>query len=430
MTYPETLDFLLSFLPMYQRVGPAALKHDLNNTLRLCAHLGNPQAGFTSLHIAGTNGKGSSSHLLAAILQSAGYKTGLYTSPHLKDFTERIRVNGNAIGQEEVVGFVEVNRHIMNEIKPSFFEMTVAMAFDHFNRQQVDMAVVEVGLGGRLDSTNIITPLVSLITNISTDHQDILGDTLSKIAAEKAGIIKPGIPVVIGEYQPEVQEVFNQAAAGKQAPISVASGTYTITDHGMTEAFRMVDVVKNGKMYLPGLRTSLGGFYQLKNIPGILQVVDLLVEKGYDISKDHIRTGFEQVQTLTGIKGRWQILGREPLVICDTGHNESGISQIMDQLATMEYNHLHIVFGAVKDKKLDKVLALLPARATYYFCQAKVPRALDAALLLQQAAAFGLKGTAVPDVNQALEHAKSHAEPRDLVFIGGSSFVVAEIAQL
>lgn len=430
MTYQETIDYLYSCLPMYQRVGAPALKHDLNNTIQLCAHLGNPHLSFKSIHIAGTNGKGSSSHTIAAILQSAGYKTGLYTSPHLKNFTERIKINGIEIDQSAVVDFVARNKDVIDRVQPSFFEMTVAMALDHFARNEVDLAVIEVGLGGRLDSTNIITPLLSLITNISADHQDLLGDSLGQIAIEKAGIIKPGVPVIIGEYQQEIEEVFIQAAAERNAKITIASNEYQVKDAGTLGEYRSVDVFKNNQWHYKALKLGLGGAYQLKNVPGIIQAIEIIINQGFSINEQHIRNGFKNIKPLTGIKGRWQVLGEKPLIICDTGHNESGMSYIMEQLAAMNYRQLHIVFGMVKDKKRDKILALLPLKANYYFCQANIPRAMDAGLLLAQAQAFGLDGLAIRDVNEAIAAAKENAGEDDLIFIGGSSFVVAEINEL
>lgn len=415
---------------MFHRLGKKAYKADLHNTLALCNHLQNPQNHFKAIHIAGTNGKGSTSHMLAAILQSAGYKTGLYTSPHLKSFTERIRINGQEITQEAVVRFVEKHKEFIEQLQPSFFEMTVGMAFDEFASQQVDIAVVEVGLGGRLDSTNIITPQVSVITNISWDHQDILGDTLPQIASEKAGIIKPGIPVVISEYQPEVAAVFKEKAFSQQAPLYFASETFTVELKEYTSEGIMVDIWKDKSLYLPHLLSQLAGEYQLKNLAGVLQTVEVLSTQGYDIAEEHIRKGIGQVSTLTGLKGRWQILGRNPVIICDTGHNEAGIRQVMGHISKLSYKHLHIVLGVVNDKDLGHVLPLLPKNAHYYFCQAQIPRALPATALQAQAVDFGLQGVIIPSVAEAVKRARSQASPDDLLFIGGSTFVVAEIEEL
>ncbi|MDO1447184.1 folylpolyglutamate synthase/dihydrofolate synthase family protein [Rhodocytophaga aerolata] len=430
MDYQETLSYLYNRLPMFHRLGKKAYKADLHNTLALCNHLQNPQNHFKSIHIAGTNGKGSTSHMLAAILQSAGYKTGLYTSPHLKSFTERIRNNGQEISQEAVVRFVEKNKEFIEQLQPSFFEMTVGMAFDEFASQQVDIAVVEVGLGGRLDSTNIITPQVSVITNISWDHQDILGDTLPQIASEKAGIIKPGIPVVISEYQPEVAAVFKEKAFLQQAPLYFASETFTVELKEYTSEGIIVDIWKDKSLYLPNLLSQLAGEYQLKNLAGVLQTVEVLKAQGYGITEEHIRKGIGQVSTLTGLKGRWQILGRNPMIICDTGHNEAGIRQVMGHISKLSYKQLHIVLGVVNDKDLSHVLPLLPKNAHYYFCQAQIPRALPATALQAQAVDFGLQGVIIPSVAEAVKRARSQASPDDLLFIGGSTFVVAEIEEL
>jgi len=428
-SYAQALDYLYTNLPMFQRVGASAYKEDLGNTLALCRALGDPHNTFRSLHIAGTNGKGSTSHMLAAIYQAAGYKTGLYTSPHLKEFTERIRVDGREISPDFVVDFVNrIETHI-EVIKPSFFEITVAMAFDYFRRQQVDIAIIEVGLGGRLDSTNVITPELSLITNISWDHKNILGDTLEKIAFEKAGIIKPGVPVVISEYQDEVHAVFEQQARARQAPLYVAGREYTVQSADRQELDH-VDIYKGQERLMAGVAPQLHGFYQRKNIPGVLKAVALMDERGLPVTAAAVKTGLEQVVTLTGLKGRWQKLGERPLVICDTGHNEGGVREVVSQLRAQPYRRLFMVWGAVNDKDISDVLRLLPTEARYFFCQASIPRALDAAELARQAAAIGLAGVAVPDVNEAIHRARAEAQADDLIFIGGSTFVVAEIDEL
>jgi dihydrofolate synthase / folylpolyglutamate synthase len=430
MDYQETLSYLYNRLPMFHRLGKKAYKADLHNTIALCNHLGNPQNRFKCIHIAGTNGKGSTSHLLAAVLQSAGYKTGLYTSPHLKSFTERIRISGQEISRESVVRFVETHKEFIEQLQPSFFEMTVGMAFDEFAAQQVDIAVIEVGLGGRLDSTNIILPELSVITNISWDHQDILGDTLPKIAFEKAGIIKPGIPVVISEYQPEVAGVFREKALEQNAPLYFAGDTFTIKLKAYTTGGMVVDVWKDAKLYLPGLLSQLAGEYQLKNLAGVLQAVELVKAQGFVLNEHSIREGIGQVSTLTGLKGRWQIIGRHPTVICDTGHNEAGIRQVMSHISKLPCKQLHIVLGVVNDKDLSQVLPLLPKHALYYFCQAQIPRALPAAALQAQAVDFGLQGVIIPSVTEAVRRARSLASPEDLIFIGGSTFVVAEVEEI
>ena len=430
MDYAQTLQYLYQRLPMFHRVGKAAYKADLDNTLALCAHLGNPERQFKSVHVAGTNGKGSTSHLLAAALQSAGYRTGLYTSPHLKSFTERIRVDGREIAPEAVVDFVARHQDAIERIGPSFFEMTVGLAFDYFARQRVDIAVIEVGLGGRLDSTNVITPLVSVITNISYDHQDILGDTLPQIAAEKAGIIKPAVPAVVGERQDEVAAVFREKASQSGAPVYFAADRFRVVDQGIAGMRRRVDVWEGESPYLMDLSCQLLGDYQLKNIPGVLQALQLLGPAGYPVSPAHIREAFADVTGLTGLKGRWQVLATNPLTICDTGHNEGGIRELVQQLRHQSYRQLHFVFGTVKDKDLSLVFPLLPREAQYYFCQADIPRAYPAAELREAASPYGLTGMVVENVNAAIAAARREATPDDLIFIAGSTFIVAEIDDL
>ena len=407
---------------MFQRVGAVAYKNDLVNTYRLCEALDNPQRKFKSIHVAGTNGKGSTSHMLAAILQSAGYKTGLYTSPHLKEFTERIRINGLEVEKEFVVDFVNRIQPFLEEIQPSFFETTVAMAFDYFVAQQVDIAVIEVGLGGRLDSTNVITPELSVITNISFDHQELLGDTLQKIAFEKAGIIKEGIPVVVSERQAEVANVFEAAASNKKSELVFASDHIQLV--GKETGY---DAFRDAKLWLVDIDPQLKGLYQRKNLGGVLEAVIHLRELGFNISDAAILKGISQVVTLTGLRGRWQTLRTRPLTICDTGHNVEGIRVVMDQISFVSYRRLHIVFGVVKDKDITEVLALLPKEAVYYFCEAKIPRALDATILAGEAQKAGLSGMVIPDINEALHTATENASNDDLIFVGGSTFVVAEI---
>ena len=419
--YPATLKYLYEVLPIFQRVGAVAYKADLTNTLLLCEAIENPQHQFKSVHVAGTNGKGSSSHMMAAILQSAGYKTGLYTSPHLKAFTERIRIDGKEIDQASVVDFVHRIRPAIEKIQPSFFEITVAMAFDYFAKEQVDIAVIEVGLGGRLDSTNVITPLVSLITNISYDHKDLLGDTLPAIAAEKAGIIKPQVPVVVSEYQQEVAAVFTDKAQKENTTVEMASARFRLEEKKVYDgnAVRFTD-----------LTPELKGAYQAKNIPGVILTIEKLKQRGFTITDAHIRKGIEQVTTLTGLKGRWQKLGEHPLMMCDTGHNEAGVAEVVKQIQTLSFDQLHMVIGMVKDKDITSVLQLLPKNAVYYFCQAKIPRAMEAVELSQKAAAAGLKGEVIADVNEAIAKAKASVKAKDLIFIGGSTFVVAEINEI
>ncbi len=423
--YAETLRYLYQSLPMYQRIGAPAYKADLVNTQKLCRALGNPENRFKSIHIAGTNGKGSSSHMLAAILQAAGYKTGLYTSPHLRDFTERIKVNGQEISRSFVIDFVRRMKPLLEDVQPSFFETTVAMAFDYFVQQAVDIAVIEVGLGGRLDSTNVITPQLSLITNISFDHKDLLGDTLPKIAAEKAGIIKGQVPVVISERQPEVEAVFVDRARAMEAPIVFASDHLSLKAAG--EGF---DVYRDQQLWLKDIRPALRGWYQQRNIPGVLQSVMRLKMMGYRISEEALRTGIAHVVSLTGLKGRWQVLSQKPLIVCDTGHNPAGIQMVVEQIKATPHRKLHMVFGVVKDKDLNEVFRLLPADADYYFCQANIPRALDAYDLSAKAGAIGLHGVVERDVNKALRRAIESAGADDMIFVGGSTFVVAELENL
>ena len=414
---------------MFQRIGAAAIKPDLTNTIALCKALGYPHHKFKSIHVAGTNGKGSTSHMLASILQSAGYRTGLYTSPHLKSFTERIKINGIEIHQEYVVGFVNRIYPQIKKLKPSFFEITVALAFDYFAHENVDVAVIEVGMGGRLDSTNVITPAVSVITNIGWDHTDLLGDTLDKIASEKAGIIKTGIPVVISERQPEVANVFEEKAIASGSTISFAADRFeakVLDVNGVV----LFDIVENGTTLIRNLSLPLQGSYQKKNLPGVMETVRVLNDKGWSIQPESIRRGLEQVVAYTGLKGRWQVLGRRPLIVCDTGHNLDGMKEVVGEIQRQDYRKLYFVLGMVKDKDISSVLGLLPRDAYYFFCQAKIPRALNAATLFESANLYNLRGEVVSDVNDALRAAKSKAEADDMIFVGGSTYVVAEIDEL
>lgn len=414
---------------MFHRVGAAALKPGLENTLELCKAVGNPHHNFKTIHIAGTNGKGSSSHMLSAILQSAGYKTGLYTSPHLKNFTERIKVNGQEIEETFVTTFVNLHREDFENIKPSFFEMTVALAFKYFEVQQVDIAVIEVGLGGRLDSTNIITPEACLITNISWDHQALLGNTLLKIASEKAGIIKPNIPVIISESQTELVDYFQDFADKKNAPITFADQLWKLRNVHPLAEYLEIDVYENGQLTFENVRCQLTGQYQLKNILGILEMCRQLSKIGFTISKNHIQQGLEQTTALTNLKGRWQTLQNNPRVICDVAHNEAGIQQVISQLSSLTYDRLYWVFGAVNDKDIDKILSLLPKDSYYYFCQAQIPRALEVSKLYETAQKYFLKGEIVKDVKEALQKAITQASPTDVIMVGGSTFVVAEVVE-
>ncbi|GHB48599.1 bifunctional folylpolyglutamate synthase/dihydrofolate synthase [Mongoliitalea lutea] len=424
MTYAETLDYMFNALPMFQRIGAAAFKKDLSNTLALCKHLGNPEQKIKTIHVAGTNGKGSTSHMLAAILMKAGYKVGLYTSPHLKSFTERIKVDGTCISEEAVVAFIADNQSYLDELKPSFFEMTVGMAFWYFAKEQVDIAVIEVGMGGRLDSTNVIVPEVSIITNIGYDHMQFLGDTLSLIAAEKAGIIKHNVPVVISHTQEEIISVFQQQADAQNSMLYFAQESYHVERLADRQGFASYRVEGDAKLVL---HVQLLGNYQAKNLPGVLKTIDVLQAKGWTITMDAMQQGLQSVIDLTGLKGRWQILAEKPLLICDTGHNEDGIRMILDQLEQYEYHQLWMVLGMVNDKDVSKILSLLPKAAQYIFCQASIPRAMPAEDLAKQAASVDLQGVVIPNVNEAIEFAKKKAAPEDLIFIGGSTFVVAEI---
>ncbi len=427
MNYKETLDFLFSSLPMFQRIGAAAYKANLDNTLALDEYLDHPHTSFKSIHVAGTNGKGSVCHMLAAILQKAGYKTGLYTSPHLKDFRERIRINGQCIPETEVTGFVEVHKPFIEKIKPSFFEMTVALAFDFFRRKKVDIAVIETGLGGRLDSTNIVSPVVSVITNIGLDHTNLLGDTLKKIAGEKAGIIKHRTPVVIGETQ-EVFPVFMKKSNEMNAPLFIADQKYRVEECESgsinKQAFRVY--VMDGLRFDP-IITDLLGDYQRKNIATVLRTADVLVDEGFKVTDTSILSGCSNVIKLTGLRGRWEILDTNPLVICDTGHNREGLIEVIRQLRRTAHKQLHFIFGTVSDKDPSHVLKVLPREAIYYFTQAPIPRAMPGKELAGMALKMGLQGEIYQTPLEALEAARAAAGEEDLIFVGGSTFIVAEV---
>lgn len=452
MDYKQTLDFLYAQLPMFHRIGPAAFKKDLTNTLALCAHLGNPHLKFKSIHVGGTNGKGSVSHMLAAVCQASGMKTGLYVSPHYKDFRERIKVNGNYIPRAQVVDFVENNRDAIEKIQPSFFELCVAMAFDFFARQKVDIAIIEVGLGGRLDSTNVITPLLSVITNISYDHQNLLGDTLPEIAFEKAGIIKPGVPVVIGETHPESAPVFLKKAAEVKAPITFAdlhfqgqvctpelrSGAHVghtpERSSGVQLGTTCYNIFKDGALLLENLEVDASGPFQAKNLGTVLQALEALkTHKLLEFKENSpLRTGLKDLRKRTKFMGRWQVIGENPTILCDSAHNEAGLRlafQNIDKSSEIfrNFRSLHVVTGFVNDKEVDKVLGLFPQDARYYFAKADIPRGLDAKTLQSKAAGFGLQGRAYSSVRNALKAAKRAAAPEDLILVIGSIFVVAEV---
>lgn len=405
MTYGKTLDWMFSKLPMYQRQGNSAFKKDLTNILLFAEKLGNPQHKFKSIHVAGTNGKGSVSHMLASVFQEAGFKTGLYTSPHLKDFRERIKINGNCIPKETVVGFIAEQKMFLEEKQLSFFEMTVGMAFNYFAQQKVDIAIVEVGLGGRLDSTNIVLPEISVITNIGKDHTQFLGNTLAEIAGEKAGIIKPNTPIVIGETHPEISPVFEKKAEENHAPIYFAE----------TENF-------------PEYTSDLKGNYQRKNKQTLLQTIAVAKTLGWNISEKAIFEGLNHVVLNTNLHGRWEIISASnPKVICDTAHNQDGLKYVLQQITEEKFEELHIVMGVVNDKDLNTILPLFPKFAKYYFCTPNIPRGLKTELLQEAASLFDLKGECFSSVSMALSQALKNAEKKDLVFIGGSTFTVAEI---
>jgi len=404
-----------------------AYKPGLDNVSALSAAFDNPHTKFKSIHIAGTNGKGSSSNLLAAVLQEAGYKTGLYTSPHIHDFTERIRVDGEPIPQEEVAAFVSNNNHIFKQYHPSFFEITTILAFHWFALQQVDIAIIETGMGGKLDATNIIQPELCLITNVSFDHTQYLGTTLPQIASEKAGIIKKQIPVVLSEYQEETFPVFQQKAEEIQASIVKAYEEYELTNIRFEQTYLLTDVHQKNKLLFKDLYCGLLGSYQLKNIPGVLSVLNELKKQGWNIEDTSIYKGCKDVVHLTGFKGRWQVLSHSPLVICDAAHNIAGIRYSVQQLRAM-HKSIHIVIGMVKDKDIQNVLTLLPVEASYYFCEADSPRALSAEALCEKATENGLKGMVIKDVNQAVKVAMEKSSPDDVIWIGGSLYVLGELA--
>ena len=427
MNYQEAVDYLYARLPMFTRDGASAFKKDLTNSLRLADALGNPHQQFKSVHVAGTNGKGSTSHMLAAILQAAGYKTGLYTSPHLVDFRERIRINGVPIPEAEVAGFVNSSQELIAAIQPSFFELTMTMAFAYFAREGVDIAIVETGLGGRLDSTNIISPLLAVITNIGYDHTAMLGNTLPAIAAEKAGIIKAGVPVIVGERQEAVREVFDHTAAAKQSRLTYASEQWKVQTSNRLNGVQEITVKRLPDGDKQCFRLDLMGSYQARNLPGVLEAVVELNRQGYRITETHIHHALSRVQQLTGLRGRWETLSTRPLVICDTGHNEDGWREVLANIRATPHARLHMVIGVMRDKDLSLMLPLLPADAQYYCCQVDMPRALPGTELLEQVQGYGLTGTAYHNVGSALQAAKLHAAANDLVFVGGSTFVVAAV---
>lgn len=426
MNYQQTLEYLYAKLPMFTKIGASALKDGLTNIISFCKVLDHPEHKFKTIHVAGTNGKGSTSHMLAAILQTAGYKTGLYTSPHLKDFRERIKINGEMISEDEVISFIKKYSKTINTISPSFFETTVAMAFDHFAKNKIDIAVIEVGLGGRLDSTNIIHPEISVITNIGFDHVNILGNTLEQIASEKAGIIKKNTPVIVGEYLKETKPVFINKAKEENASIYFASESIVIEVKERGAETLLLTVKSENDSDL-NIELDLTATYQVKNIKTVLTAIRELRKKNFIITNEHLKTALKQVKSLTGLMGRWQTLQKKPLVICDNGHNEDGISEVLKNIQLTPHKQLHIVIGMVKDKDISKVLSLLPKEAIYYFCAPNLERAKPAQELSEEASEFNLYGNVFPSVNDALKMANNKANEEDLVFVGGSTFVVAEI---
>ena len=430
MNYTETLEYLFERLPMFQRIGQAAYKNSLDVTFKLDEIFDHPHRNYKTIHVAGTNGKGSVSHMLAAVLQTAGYRTGLYTSPHLKDFRERIKINGEMISEDEVIEWVNdypLKNNLWN-LEPSFFELTAAMAFDYFAKKEVDIAVIEVGLGGRLDSTNIVTPEISVITNIGLDHTNLLGDTLEKIAIEKAGIIKKGVPVVIGATQNETKQVFKVTAEIRHSPLVFADQVYEASYSMLgLDGKQILNIEKGGELVYPEIRLDLLGNYQLKNVLTVLKALDILIENGWKISMQNIYEGLSNTVKLTGLMGRWQIIGNNPQIICDTGHNTDGIKMVIQQLKNTAYKNLHFVFGVVADKNQDSILQILPKNAVYYFTKADIPRAMNEKELALKALGFDLIGDSYPSVVEAFNAARFNADKNDLIFVGGSTFVVAEI---
>lgn len=425
--YQQTLDYMYSLLPMFSRLGKAAIKPDLTNTIKLCEALGNPQEQFKSIHIAGTNGKGSTSHMLAAIMQEAGYKTGLYTSPHLVDFRERIRINGKPVSKEWVVDFIDKIKDAIEEIQPSFFEITVAMAFALFAEEKVDIAIIETGLGGRLDSTNVITPLLSIITNISYDHMDLLGNTLQEIAAEKAGIIKHKVPVVIGEQRPETERVFFEHAVHKQSTIYYADAIWDLVRVKQDNIHQYFKAVYRAKREMFDLKTDLPGNYQQHNIKTVLAATDVLSASGlFMLSYDDIFRALSKVKKTTGLRGRWDVLQQQPLIIADVAHNPAGITEVVKQWSLVQANNKHIILGFVKDKDIAQALALLPKDSTYHFCNAQIPRALLAHELAEEAGKQDLLGTVYNSVADAIRSVRETIGVEDALLITGSFFIAGE----
>lgn len=425
--YEKTVEWLFAQLPMYQRVGKAAYKADLHTTHELDVRFDHPHRSFPTVHVAGTNGKGSVSHMLAAVFQAAGYKTGLYTSPHLIDFRERVRINGEMIPKKEVVSWVEAHQPLFEELRPSFFEMTVALAFDYFRQEAVEMAIVEVGMGGRLDSTNIITPEVSVITSIGKDHMEFLGKTLPEIAGEKAGIMKYGVPVVLGESRPELVDIFKEQARKLKAPVYQASRYFRVPFSVTLPDGRQFFQVRSGKdPVYPALESDLSGMVQRRNLPVVLETIEILRRNQWTLPEEAVYDGIARTRAMTGLRGRWELVSDQPRMVFDTAHNEDGIRSVMQQLAETRFDRLHVVIGVVGDKSADRMLQLLPQDAQYYFTAASIPRSLDVKLLAAKAGYYGLKGQITESVQDALQTARAAAGKGDLIVVTGSSFVVAE----
>ena len=428
MNYNEVLEYLFNQLPMFQRQGKIAYNAKLDNSLAMDEYFGFPHNNFKSIHIAGTNGKGSVAHILASVLQEAGLRTGLYTSPHLKDFRERIRVNGVPVPESKVIDFVKQNRELLNRIKPSFFEMSVAMALKHFSDEEVDMAVIETGMGGRLDSTNIITPVLSVITNIGMDHSIYLGNSLKKIAYEKAGIIKPGVPVVVGETSKETDHVFIGKAREGGSEIVFADRNFSSEYSLMSlDGLQVMNIERKGGEGYPELKIDLEGICQRRNVITALQVIEKLNEIEFQICRESLYKGMKLVRKNTGIRGRWEVIDNDPLIVCDTGHNREGLILVMEQIRQTAWKDLHMVIGMVNDKDLTNILPLFPTEANYYFCRPDIPRGLDSEILKDEAAVYKLAGKSYGTVKAALDAAKQQAGKHDMIFIGGSTFVVAEV---
>lgn len=430
MNYNETLEFLYAQLPMYQREGKAAYKANLDTTKKLDEHFRHPHKFYPTIHVAGTNGKGSVSHMLGSALQQGGFRVGLYTSPHLRDFRERIRINGELISEKYIIDFVQDNQRVIKALKPSFFEITAAMAFDYFARERVDIAVIETGMGGRLDSTNIISPLVSVITNIGLDHTHFLGNTIEAIAGEKAGIIKPETPVIVGEKQPETINVFAQKSQELAAPVTNASDRFEIYDITSNPPYNYQKIVVFDRFMGSEFtwQIDLAGSYQAKNLLTTLATLDA-IRGEFPVSDRDREMGLQQIRENTGFKGRWEIIDSNPLIVADTAHNAEGLNMVMEQLSRIDYLNLHVVLGVVDDKNLDDVLRLLPEKASYYFTKSQIPRALNERLLRDKAYAYGLRGESYGTVEYALNAARSAAVDDDLIYVGGSTFVVAEVVE-